>query len=263
MHPHTITIYTYPYHQHTTKTEEAAIPPLPAHLLPPPECKGKGGVKGGDDKKKKQKKKKKTKREADEGKEERELQEVQEGEKEERRREGLERTVEELLRDYVPASVEGKRPFYCRVCRFQGNRWEIWVGFGVWVGGMGWWVLRGERTHPTLHQHNQFTQSFYVSTQHTNTKRQHPSQRGGPGSAQDDGAAPTGGGQGAAPELLPPLPQAVHQPGAAQGPLEGMGGCLGVLGMLWDLHDRVGFGWVCHVMSCVCVRAMCGDPRAS
>lgn len=33
---------------------------------------------------------------------------------------GLEKTVNEMLRHYVPASLE-KRPFYCRVCRFQGR----------------------------------------------------------------------------------------------------------------------------------------------
>lgn len=33
---------------------------------------------------------------------------------------GLEATVRELLRNYEPASLE-KRPFYCRVCKFQGQ----------------------------------------------------------------------------------------------------------------------------------------------
>ncbi|CAE7556400.1 unnamed protein product, partial [Symbiodinium microadriaticum] len=33
---------------------------------------------------------------------------------------GLEKTVNELLRHYVPASLE-KKPFYCRVCRFTGT----------------------------------------------------------------------------------------------------------------------------------------------
>lgn len=33
---------------------------------------------------------------------------------------GLESTVRELLRNYEPASIE-KRPFYCRVCKFQGQ----------------------------------------------------------------------------------------------------------------------------------------------
>lgn len=36
---------------------------------------------------------------------------------------GLEATVRELLRQYEPASLE-KRPFYCRVCKFQGASTE-------------------------------------------------------------------------------------------------------------------------------------------
>jgi hypothetical protein len=34
-------------------------------------------------------------------------------------RNGLEKTVREMLKNYEPASYE-KRPFYCRICRFQG-----------------------------------------------------------------------------------------------------------------------------------------------
>lgn len=33
---------------------------------------------------------------------------------------GFEKTVQDLLQNYEPASIE-KRPFYCRVCRFQGK----------------------------------------------------------------------------------------------------------------------------------------------
>ena len=38
-------------------------------------------------------------------------------------RSGFNSTVEELLQNYEPASVE-RKPFYCRVCRFQGNSFE-------------------------------------------------------------------------------------------------------------------------------------------
>lgn len=33
---------------------------------------------------------------------------------------GLESTIREMLRNYEPASLE-KKPFYCRICRFQGT----------------------------------------------------------------------------------------------------------------------------------------------
>lgn len=124
-----LSIDTNPVNKHipTHPTEKAAIPPLPAHLLPPPECKGKGGS---SDKKKK-KKQKKTKREQQQDEEaEGEAAAADAAQGGGAGSGGLEKTVEELLRDYVPASVEGKRPFYCRVCRFQGGR----CVFGFWLG---------------------------------------------------------------------------------------------------------------------------------
>jgi hypothetical protein len=140
-------------------TEEAAIPPLPAHLLPPPECKGKGGGKSG------KKKKKMTKKEQDAllprptTTDEAAVSGGQEGrEQGERRKEGLERTVEELLRDYVPASVEGKRPFYCRICRFQGGRCvDGWLGCmcvcvrRLWGWGSDKWVGWIESSQERIH----------------------------------------------------------------------------------------------------------------
>ena len=36
---------------------------------------------------------------------------------------GLERTVKEMLKNYIPASQE-KLPFYCRVCQFRGKNLE-------------------------------------------------------------------------------------------------------------------------------------------
>ena len=41
----------------------------------------------------------------------------------EQERSGLEKTVMEMLRNYQPSSSE-KRPFWCRVCRFQGTSAE-------------------------------------------------------------------------------------------------------------------------------------------
>lgn len=130
--------------EHTRTTDEAAIPPLPAHLLPPPECKGKGGGKG----KKKQKKTKKERVQEAAAAAAKEEEEEEEGkakrEGEGIRKEGLEKTVEEMLRDYVPASVEGKRPFYCRVCRFQGARCVFFVG-GGWASVLSLSLRVGRR----------------------------------------------------------------------------------------------------------------------
>ena len=131
-------------------TEEAAIPPLPSHLLPPPECKGKGG---GDNKKKKNKKTRKEKQEEEAAAAAAAAAPPEQ--QDERRKEGLEKTVEEMLRDYVPASVEGKRPFYCRVCRFQGGRCVNW-NLG-WCVGLDWDVWDQDSTPlPTqiLTKHN-------------------------------------------------------------------------------------------------------------
>lgn len=108
-------------------------------MLPPPECKGKGGR---SDKKKKQKKK--TKREQQQDEEaEGAAAAVDAAQGGGAGAGGLEKTVEELLRDYVPASVEGKRPFYCRVCRFQGGRCVFlgWVSRRIST-------LMGERRSP-------------------------------------------------------------------------------------------------------------------
>jgi hypothetical protein len=78
-------------------TDEAPIAPLPAQHLPAAGC---GLTTKKDSKKKKPKKVPPTAAEIDKS--------------------GLEKTVMEMLRNYQPSSSE-KRPFWCRVCRFQGE----------------------------------------------------------------------------------------------------------------------------------------------
>ncbi len=104
--------------------EEAAIPPLPSHLLPLPECKGKGGT---ATKKKRKTRKEKQAEEAAAAEEEKEEEEEEETEGRSQQKQqpvprnsGLEQTVSEMLQNYQPASQE-KRPFYCRICRYQGR----------------------------------------------------------------------------------------------------------------------------------------------
>jgi hypothetical protein len=37
---------------------------------------------------------------------------------------GLSKTVQELVDSYIPASASEKKPFYCRICNFQGSSME-------------------------------------------------------------------------------------------------------------------------------------------
>ena len=37
-----------------------------------------------------------------------------------KKEDGMEKTIREMLKDYIPASVE-RKPFWCRICRFQGK----------------------------------------------------------------------------------------------------------------------------------------------
>jgi hypothetical protein len=80
-------------------SDEASIAPLSAQHLPAPDC-------GNTTKKQDSKPKKKPKKLPPSAAE--------------HERTGLEKTVLELLRNYQPSSSE-KRPFWCRVCRFQGE----------------------------------------------------------------------------------------------------------------------------------------------
>ena len=78
-------------------SDEAPIAPLTAKYLPAPNC---GVTTKKDQSKKKQKKT---------------FFPSSENEKS-----GLEKTVAELLKNYQPSSSE-RRPFWCRICRFQGT----------------------------------------------------------------------------------------------------------------------------------------------
>lgn len=84
----------------TASVDEASIAPLPAQHLPAADC-GNTTKKQADSTKKQKKQKKQPPTAA------------------EQERSGLEKTVHEMLRNYQPSSSE-KRPFWCRVCRFQG-----------------------------------------------------------------------------------------------------------------------------------------------
>lgn len=79
-------------------TDEAAIAPLSLQHLPAAGC-------GNTTKKEKKKPKKLPRTAAEEDKS------------------GLEKTVMEMLRNYQPSSSE-RRPFWCRICRFQGSSEE-------------------------------------------------------------------------------------------------------------------------------------------
>ena len=45
---------------------------------------------------------------------------------------GLENTVSEMLQNYEPASMH-KKPFWCRVCRFQGTSMEDFIDHNATV----------------------------------------------------------------------------------------------------------------------------------
>ena len=83
-------------------SDEAPISRLSAQHLPAADC-------GNTTKKQDIKKKPKVKKQAPSAAE--------------HERTGLEKTVMELLRNYQPSSSE-KRPFWCRICRFQGESAE-------------------------------------------------------------------------------------------------------------------------------------------
>lgn len=85
-----------------------SIAPLPSNMLPLPMPKPK--IKS-TDREKKLKSGKRAVKFADES---------DKGTISQEDRSGLEKTVREMLKHYEPASHE-KRPFYCRICRFQGS----------------------------------------------------------------------------------------------------------------------------------------------
>jgi len=119
--------------------KEAAIPPLPPHLLPLPECKGKGGgrVPLPDSDGRSGGRKRLTRKEKiasdrmqqgnggaqSTGDPAGPLPPLQPSSSASSAGAGLAQTVAELLSNYQPASSE-RRPFYCRICRFQGQSLE-------------------------------------------------------------------------------------------------------------------------------------------